>query len=1385
MLEVPISISKAILRFKFYVLQELQHPVILGIDFLDAHKVEIDLNKKLVFIEDKLVHTSMVQSHAGLARLYKPTTITANSQMNVLVDVSHRNLGEQVLLEPSPSLNSRNLAGAKCMVTIHKPKRTAVMSIINPTKEPVYLPHNLIVATVSDIDINELYPLTDETETSGSDGVYCSNINIPSKDEAKISFDLSKSDLNDRQKQSLTKLLEQNKDLFSPSLQNLGKTDLYHHVIETEPGKGPVRLPFYRQPPHIRAETDRLVNEMLEQGIVEPSNSIWHSPVVLVKKKDGTYRFAVDYRQLNKITKPIAHPLPRLESVFDAIGSAQAQYFTTLDLASGYWQIPMDPASKFKAAFITHDGIYEFNRMPFGLRNAPMSFQMIMSQILRSLNWKHVLCYIDDILIFSKTFDDHLCHLSQVFQRLREAKLTLKPSKCHFAVAKVTYLGHTISKAGIEVDPSNTEAVRTFPVPKNQRDVRSFLGLANFYRRFCKDFAKIANPLNRLLQKNTKFIWTDQAQAAFDTLKQSLVTAPMLHYPDLNSSFCLTTDASDVSLGYILSQKDANNKDRVVAYGGRSLRPEERKWTVTEKECLAVVEGIKAYREYLSHRPFTVYTDHKALQWLNNMKDPSNRLGRWALKLQEYQYTVIHKEGKKNQNADALSRRVYDDPHCCPVNEEQREQAVEPAPEVCQVIPSDEKSEEEMVTPTETDVEEPDAGKWLTEVTFEYARTPSVSEATIPTDEARHTPVDPAPNKPITKDKQLADQPDPEYSDLITLQRKCPDFQVIYEYLAERKLPDDATLARNTTWESDQYMVADKVLYHYYQPRTKKANPSEGSIIQVALPKVLRLDVLKSYHDSIAGGGHLGVQKTFESVRQKFYWPHMYQDVQDYVLSCDICQKVKVDRRQPRVPMTNMPITDTFDSWHIDFLGPLPRTKENSYAHILLVVDRYSRWCEAFPMKDQDAKSVAKVLFNEIFSRYGAPRVLVSDRGTQFMSRIVSALCEMFDVTRHHCSSYHPKTNSACERVNSTIAQTLRAYVDKDQQNWADFLPAAMMAFRSSPASGTGLSPFHLIFGKEMNLPIDTSLIPRTTLGLDAQHFFEQLLERLKAAKEIAGTNIRISQEKSKQRHDVKAKDPGLKVGDYVLLKSLKVPKGYSPKLYPKSKGPFYITELGPNFTYRLRSCADHSEIKCLINATRLRKYVNPGPIRRELEEPEILLPEEPPEEQPQDHRPVQMDHPPEHPRQDDDAKTQPVPAGDPQNQSGVPVQEVPNQDDQEVDCDREPARILRNKTVNKDRQYLVRWEDSWELEENLPKLREKFPHRILTKRITGNVPYCCVRWNDTWEPAEKCNGELIQRYNIARANRKRKMKPRPRSRHEYFLRSNVSQLDQGKKPIG
>jgi len=258
----------------------------------------------------------------------------------------------------------------------------------------------------------------------------------PNLSNDQIDFNISSESLSDDQVLRLKAFLEKNKDVFSDSLKNIGQTNVFTHRIETEPGAKPVHKSHYRQGPKQKAEVERQVKDFLENDIVCPSTSVWNSPVVLVKKKDGSWRFTVDYRALNKVTKPISHPLPRLEDVFDSIGESQATIFTSLDLNSAYFQMALDPETKHKAAFVTHEGVFEWNRLPFGLKNAPMSFQMLMSQVLRGLHWKFALCYIDDILIYSKDFEEHLDHLDKVFSKLRQANLTLNPKKCNFGVEK-------------------------------------------------------------------------------------------------------------------------------------------------------------------------------------------------------------------------------------------------------------------------------------------------------------------------------------------------------------------------------------------------------------------------------------------------------------------------------------------------------------------------------------------------------------------------------------------------------------------------------------------------------------------------------------------------------------------------------------------------------------------------------------------------------------------------------------------------------------------------------------------------------------------------------------------------------------------------------------
>jgi hypothetical protein len=431
---------------------------------------------------------------------------------------------------------------------------------------------------------------------------------------------------------------------------------------------------------------------------------------------------------------------------------------------------------------------------------------------------------------------------------------------------------------------------------------------------------------------------------------------------------------------------------------------------------------------------------------------------------------------------------------------------------------------------------------------------------------------------------------------LSKLQSECPDFKDILAYLVKGELPEDPKQKDIVTVvANNQYEVKDGVLYHIYTARTKSGKDKkpldpDRLILQLAVPKVKRKEILEGYHDCMAGGGHFGVNRTFGAIRQKYYWPKMYQEIETYVKTCETCQRTKIARNRHPPPLTPLPVEEPFSRIHIDILGPLPKTKEG-YQYVLLTVDSFTKWTEAHPLRTQDAKDTANVLYNEVFTRYGAPRTIVSDRGKNFMSKLVSALCEMFEVRKHHTTSYHPQTNAAVERANSTLAQTLRAYIEKDQMNWPSLLPSIMMAFRATPCTETtGFSPYELLFGKNMHLPVDTTLIPKPSLGKDAEQYFTDLIAKLKMSQEIAKENMVEKQIKAKDRFDRGAKAPSFKVGDTVLLTQEKVPQGLSPKLNVKWDGPYRIMELGPHYTYILNHIKTNKIYK-YANAARLKLY--------------------------------------------------------------------------------------------------------------------------------------------------------------------------------------------------
>ena len=441
-------------------------------------------------------------------------------------------------------------------------------------------------------------------------------------------------------------------DVFALSELERGEVEGIRHEIDTGDSP-PIRQPPRRVPFSLRPTIKGLVDNMLKTKVVQESNSPWSSPVVLVKKKSGEYRFCVDYRALNAVTRKDVFPMPRIDDMLDQLGGKKI--FTTLDARSGYWQIKMGSESQEKTAFSTHDGLYEFRVMPFGVCNGPATFQRLMHHALRGFG-EFCNVYIDDMIVFSSSVGEHLEHLQLVFDRLREVGVRLHPAKCEFASPKVHYLGHVITAEGILPNPDKVKAVKEFRNPTNVKEVREFLGLAGYYRRFVPNFARVAGPLHSLTRQEVPFHWTRECQQSFDSLKQLLSEPPVLAYPDFARPFTLHTDASGKGLGAVLEQEGEEGKNHPVAYASRTLSKHEKNYGITDLEALGVVWALRHFRAYLLGHACVVVTDHAPLRALLKAKHQSGKLARWGQTIAEFNVEIKYRPGRQHSNADALSR---------------------------------------------------------------------------------------------------------------------------------------------------------------------------------------------------------------------------------------------------------------------------------------------------------------------------------------------------------------------------------------------------------------------------------------------------------------------------------------------------------------------------------------------------------------------------------------------------------------------------------------------------------------------------------------------------------------------------------------------------------
>ena len=601
---------------------------------------------------------------------------------------------------------------------------------------------------------------------------------------------------------------------------------------------------------------------------------------------------------------------------------------------------------------------------------------------------------------------------------------------------------------------------------------------------------------------------------------------------------------------------------------------------------MAIISGIKHYNVYLAQSPFTVITDHSALTSLPTNKRYEGRLARWALFLQQYNYTVQAKKGKQNTNADFLSRIHYDT-HTLPHTVQQPEVYTQDVAFQTQHTNSQSKCAENE--------------RKFTEYTLSYSSAHSPNERSSPEQSNSHSCKQvnsltrmiqaEADYKSLHATQHLSEILHIGKPTIHELQQSDIVLQKYINYLKNGTIPDDDKTARTIVIESADYILDNGILYHLYYPRGK-GHKIDRVVRQLVVPQTLKHDVLLSYHDAITAG-HQGIERTY-AIRLKYFWKNMFSDIQTYIRTCEDCQESKRDAHKHPAPLKPLEIEEPFSTLHIDHIGPLPTSKEG-YKYCLLVIDRFTKFPECFATKTTDAAETAQILYSQIICRYGFPRKLISDRAQGFMSKLIAELCKIFQITKVNTSSYHPQTNSSAERFNQEIIQHLKMYCSKQQTTWPDLLSSIMLAYRATPAvSSHTYSPYYLLFGREITLALDTALAVSQSLPYSTQGHLSKILQSHETALQVAKENIATAQAKYKKQYDKSCHEPNFHLGQKVWLYCSKVQPGASKKMTRAWTGPFYIVGQYPNYCFKLRKASDKL-VKSLIHANRLKVYHDPA----------------------------------------------------------------------------------------------------------------------------------------------------------------------------------------------
>lgn len=861
---------------------------------------------------------------------------------------------------------------------------------------------------------------------------------------------------NTEELESVESMCSDFQDVFHLPGDILTCTNTIKHRILVPENQEPIYQRQYRIPHAHREIINKKVEKLETEGRIRKSVSAWNAALLLVPKKNSSDgRLVVDYRKLNDVTIKQIFPIPRMEEILDQLG--RSRYFTTLDLESGYHQVEIDERDRELTSFQTAHNKWEWVRLPFGLSGAPMTFQRLMNQVLAGIQGLECFVYLDDIVVYGGNLEEHEARLRNVLQRLRDHNLKLNISKCHILSREVVYLGHTCGQLGVSPDKNNVKCVSTYPRPRNKKQVQSFLGLVNYYRKFIQGCAEMSLPLTKLTRKDSVFDWSTECNEAFEALKTAITSPPVLAYPDFEREFIVTTDASNTCLGAVLSQI-SNQGDRPIAFASRALNSAETRYSTIEKEFLAIVWAVQNFRAYLLGRHFTIQTDHRPILGINKLRSANSRILKYHFKLAEYDYEIRYKAGKKNQNADCLSR----------------------IPAVIDDI--------------------------LLVQTRAMRALDHEQQGSAEAQEAQDEQEDEVTRNHIDNDEGCAHN---------TIRDDIDD-------LGSR---EDAPVT----------------LYHKKDIET----------------------VMDSFHN-LPLGGHQGPERTIERIRRQYRWKGMNREIEDFIRRCVKCQRYKCSRRTLAPLMLSDTQYKPFDKIHLDMVGPVTETASNNKL-ILTIQDAFSRFMVAAPMKDGEASTVARTFVTEWISKFGIPKVLVSDNGTNFMSALFTDVCKILGIKKLNTTPYRPESNGMLERAHRPLSDYLRCFVSEDYMNWDQWLPISMFAYNSAINASTKKSPFRVLFGFELETP--TNLRRKCTPIYNPDDTSKIMRYQFQRAHELVRENQIKAKEVAKKRYDKKLRPVSFAVGEKVLLRD-NARKG---KFSPIWLGPYKVTRIISPVTTAIR----------------------------------------------------------------------------------------------------------------------------------------------------------------------------------------------------------------------